>query len=93
MAMEIKQERCTGCDHLESFHNAEGCGTWLLGVKAVPLYRCACLKMAKAEAKQPEGPKATLERLQGMVSQLEEMSQTLKHYENLLDELKNRKAE
>jgi hypothetical protein len=35
--------RCKQCEHLMSFHNEEGCGTWLLGVRAVPLYRCACV--------------------------------------------------
>ena len=35
--------RCKQCEHLLSFHNDEGCGTWLLGVRAVPLYRCACI--------------------------------------------------
>lgn len=35
--------RCKQCDHLMSFHGEDGCGTWLLGVRAVPLYRCACV--------------------------------------------------
>jgi hypothetical protein len=43
--MDEKQDatRCKQCDHLLSFHNEDGCGTWLLGVRAVPLYRCACV--------------------------------------------------
>ena len=43
--MDEKQDatRCKQCDHLTSFHGEDGCGTWLLGVRAVPLYRCACV--------------------------------------------------
>jgi len=37
------EARCKQCDHLLSFHGEDGCGTWLLGVRAVPLYRCACV--------------------------------------------------
>lgn len=35
--------RCKQCDHLQSFHNDEGCTMKLLGVRAVPLYKCACV--------------------------------------------------
>jgi hypothetical protein len=43
--MDAKHDetRCKQCDHLNSFHSEDGCGTWLLGVRAVPLYRCACV--------------------------------------------------
>ena len=46
--MDEKQDatRCKQCDHLNSFHGEDGCGTWLLGVRAVPLYRCACVVSA-----------------------------------------------
>jgi len=37
------ETRCKQCAHLNSFHGDDGCGTWLLGVRAVPLYRCACV--------------------------------------------------
>lgn len=40
---EVPPLRCKQCDHLMSFHSDDGCGTWLLGVRAVPLYRCACV--------------------------------------------------
>ncbi len=54
--MDAKQDekRCKQCDHLVSFHGNDGCGTWLLGVRAVPLYRCACVVSPnKAAAKFP----------------------------------------
>jgi hypothetical protein len=43
--------RCKQCDHLLSFHGEDGCGTWLLGVRAVPLYRCACVVSVSAKPK------------------------------------------
>jgi hypothetical protein len=43
--------RCKQCDHLLSFHGEDGCGTWLLGVRAVPLYRCACVVSVTARPK------------------------------------------
>lgn len=39
--------RCKSCDHLLSFHFDDGCTCWLLGVRAVPLYRCACVVNVK----------------------------------------------
>jgi len=47
MSEEIKKDtadRCKSCEHLISLHNDSGCGTWLLGVRAVPLYLCACVR-------------------------------------------------
>lgn len=37
------QIRCKQCNHLESFHGEDGCTIFQLGVRAVPLYRCACV--------------------------------------------------
>ena len=53
------QKRCNQCDHLESFHGDSGCECFQLGVRAVPLYKCACVK-TKAQIQnttEPMSPK------------------------------------
>lgn len=51
--------RCKSCNHLESFHSKEGCNTWLLGVRAVPLYRCACVMSSEVKSAFTTNPKST----------------------------------
>lgn len=95
--MDIDQTRCDTCTHLKSFHGEEGCSTWLLGVRAVPLYRCACIctqdhikdlvtnegpAINNSMAPQPKGLEALNEPLRDLATSLDKMAETLQMLED-----------
>jgi hypothetical protein len=81
-------KRCKQCDHLDSFHGSEGCTMWLLGVRAVPIYRCACVMTGVQVMKNPSViPKESLERLEQAKEELLKSAEELKSLEETIEKM------